>query len=46
VFIDIVTESKTCHIYKMVLLTIKVTAHNVSGASNESMNKTINSMIK
>jgi hypothetical protein len=33
-FIEIVTESKTCHIYKAVLLTIKVAARNASGASN------------
>jgi hypothetical protein len=31
-FVEIVTESKTCHIYKAVLLTIKVVARNVSGA--------------
>jgi hypothetical protein len=33
-FVEIVTESKTCHIYKMVLLTIKVVVHNASGVSN------------
>jgi hypothetical protein len=33
VFVEIVTESKTCHIYKAVLLSIKVVAHNASGAS-------------
>ncbi len=31
-FVEIVTESETCHIYKAVLLTIKVAARNVSGA--------------
>jgi hypothetical protein len=34
VFVEIVTESETCHIYKMVLLTIKVAARNASGVSN------------
>jgi hypothetical protein len=34
VFVEIVTESETCHIYKVVLLTIKVVARNASGASN------------
>jgi hypothetical protein len=30
VFVEIVTESETCHIYKAVLLTIKVAARNIS----------------
>jgi hypothetical protein len=34
VFIEIVIKSKTCHIYKVVLLTIKVAIHNASRASN------------
>jgi hypothetical protein len=29
-FVEIVTESKTFHIYKAVLLTIKVAARNIS----------------
>jgi hypothetical protein len=29
--VEIVTESKTCHIYKTVLLTIKIAARNASG---------------
>jgi hypothetical protein len=33
--VEIVTESKTCHMYKAVLLTIKVAAHNASGAPND-----------
>jgi hypothetical protein len=33
VFVEIVTESETCHIYKPVLLTTKVAAHNTSGVS-------------
>jgi hypothetical protein len=33
-FVEIVTELKTCHIYKAVLLTIKVAARNVSGHEN------------
>jgi hypothetical protein len=33
-FVEIVTESETCHIYKVVLLTIKVAARNASEASN------------
>jgi hypothetical protein len=38
-FVEIVIESETCHIYKAVLLTIKVAAHNVSGACrHESKN--------
>jgi hypothetical protein len=32
VFVEIVTESEICHIYKAVLLTIKVVARNVSRA--------------
>jgi hypothetical protein len=31
-FVEIVTESETCDIYKAVILTIKVAARNVSGA--------------
>jgi hypothetical protein len=34
VFVEIVTKLKTCHIYKVVLFTIKVAAHNASGTSN------------
>jgi hypothetical protein len=34
VFVEIVTELKSCHIYKAVLLTIKVATRNASGASN------------
>jgi hypothetical protein len=34
VFVEIVTDSETCHIYKAVLLTIKVVAHNASGTIN------------
>jgi hypothetical protein len=34
VFIEIITESETYHIYKAVLLTIKVAARNASGASD------------
>jgi hypothetical protein len=34
VFVEIVTESETYHIYKAVLLTIKVVTHNVSGHTN------------
>jgi hypothetical protein len=38
-FMEIVTESKTYHIYKSILLTIKVAVHNVSGARrHESKN--------
>jgi hypothetical protein len=33
VFVKIITESETCHIYKTVLLTIKVAARNASGTS-------------
>jgi hypothetical protein len=32
--VGIVTELKTCHIYELVLLIIKVAARNLSGASN------------
>jgi hypothetical protein len=31
VSVEIVTELETCHIYKAVLLTIKVAARNASG---------------
>jgi hypothetical protein len=34
VFVEIITDSETCHIYKTVLLTIKIVACNASGASN------------
>jgi hypothetical protein len=34
VFIEIVTESETWHIYKAVFLTIKVAVRNASGARN------------
>jgi hypothetical protein len=34
VFVWVVTESKTYHIYEAVLQTIKVVAHNISRASN------------
>jgi hypothetical protein len=34
VFIEIVTESEICHIYKAVLLTVKVAVRNSPGASN------------
>jgi hypothetical protein len=34
VFVEIVTESKICHFYKSVLLTIKVAARNVYGTNN------------
>jgi hypothetical protein len=34
VFVMVVTELKTCHIYEPVLLTIKVAVRNLSGASN------------
>jgi hypothetical protein len=50
VFIEIVTESETYHIYKVVLLTIKVAARNVSRAyrnhaPNESANNAITNII-
>jgi hypothetical protein len=34
VFVEIITESETCHVYKAVLLTIKVAARNSSGTNN------------
>jgi hypothetical protein len=34
VFVEIVTESKNYHIYKVVLLTIKVAARNASESTN------------
>jgi hypothetical protein len=34
VFVSIVTELKTCHIYETVLCTIKVVTHNLSVTSN------------
>jgi hypothetical protein len=34
VFVEIVIESETCYIYKVILLTIKVAAHNTSEISN------------
>jgi hypothetical protein len=34
VFIEIIIESEICHIYKAVLLTIKVAARNVSRHEN------------
>jgi hypothetical protein len=54
VFIEIITESETCYIYKTVLLTIKVAARNVSRAHrkqttqapNESVNNAITSIIQ
>jgi hypothetical protein len=36
VFVEIVTKSKTCHIYKAVLLTIKVVACDASRAHRET----------
>jgi hypothetical protein len=36
VFVEIVTESETCHIYKAVLLTIKVAARNTSGQATHN----------
>jgi hypothetical protein len=33
-FVRVVTELKTCHIYEVVLRTIKVVARNLSGISN------------
>jgi hypothetical protein len=35
-FIEIVTESETYHIYKAVLLTIKVAAHDAYRAHRET----------
>jgi hypothetical protein len=34
VFVRVITELKTCHIYEAVLWTIKVAARNLSGALN------------
>jgi hypothetical protein len=34
VFVEIVIESETYHIYNVILLTIKIAAHNTSGVSN------------
>jgi hypothetical protein len=34
VFVGVVTESKTYHIYEAVLKTIKAATRNLSGASN------------
>jgi hypothetical protein len=34
VFVGVVTESKTCHIYEAILQTIKVAAQNPSEVSN------------
>jgi hypothetical protein len=39
VFVEIVIESEICHIYKTVLLTIKVAARDASGAPNEQTNQ-------
>jgi hypothetical protein len=33
-FVRVVKELKICHIYDVVLLTIKVAAHNLTCASN------------
>jgi hypothetical protein len=33
-FVKVVTELETCHIYEVVLQTIKVAAYNLLGASN------------
>jgi hypothetical protein len=56
VFVEIVTESKTCHIYKTVLLTIKVAAHDAFRARKKhrethatqpsTQRKAINSIIQ
>jgi hypothetical protein len=35
VFVEIVTESETYHIYKAVLLTIKVAARDASGTGKK-----------
>jgi hypothetical protein len=40
VFVDIVTELETCHIYKTVLLTIKVVAHDAYKARNATKHLT------
>jgi hypothetical protein len=34
VFVKFVTELKTCHIYEVVLWTIKIAAHNLLWTSN------------
>jgi hypothetical protein len=34
VFVKVVTELKTCHIYEVVLRTIKIAARNLLGTSN------------
>jgi hypothetical protein len=34
VFVSDIIELKTCHIYEVVLWTIKLVTHNLSGASN------------
>jgi hypothetical protein len=39
VFVEIVTESEIYHIYKAVLLTIKVAARNASGAGKKQTRK-------
>jgi hypothetical protein len=51
VFVEIVTESETGHIYKAVLLIIKVAVRNISGArkhesKNLSTQKAIHSIIQ
>jgi hypothetical protein len=51
VIVEIVTESETCHIYKAVLLVIKVAARNVSmacarNATKHPTSKAINSIIQ
>jgi hypothetical protein len=33
-FVVVVTESETCHVYEVVLRTIKVATHNLSRALN------------
>jgi hypothetical protein len=46
VFVEIVTELETCHIYKAVLLIIKVAAYNVSRADkNQAPNELVNNAI-
>jgi hypothetical protein len=40
VFVEIITESETYHIYKTVLLTIKVAARNLSGAATHNLSTT------
>jgi hypothetical protein len=39
VFVEIVTESKICHIYKAVLLIIKIVVHNVSRSRTQRTKK-------